>query len=364
MRQGFRTITQVSLAVLLALTLGLVTAVPSIAQESPEQSAGIDPEKAKYDLDAPEDFVSTKITGGTIEAITDDEGDLNEGWGNDYKVEVDTLLILPDYLKDKFENDRDKLELEIKFYGVDEPVSFTIEAFETIPTANPAAYDLLDPADVEITINWHTFHEVLSIVDDDGYSLQEGARRDYVVSETTLTIFKSYLGEKLTTEGDKLVLTIRFDGGAIDFEIKAVGRAPSIDPERADYDLDNPANVTTTITWGDAIEVVSITENNNVLTPEDHYTVGQTINDEKATLTILRDYLSKKLKDYDDIDQSVELSIKFGFNSTIYGDLEHYATFNITAIGTYPTISPVVAHMICAVMLPSILPLRGVMPRA
>jgi hypothetical protein len=168
MKRRVRAITQVSLTVLLALSLGFVTAGPSMAQESPEQSASIDPEKAKYDLDAPEDFVSTKITGGTIEAITDDKGRLNEGWENQYKVEVDTLLILPDYLKDKFENNGDKLELAIKFYGVDEPASFTIEAFETIPTANPAAYDLLDPADVEITINWHTFHEVLSIVDDDG----------------------------------------------------------------------------------------------------------------------------------------------------------------------------------------------------
>ena len=339
MKQGFRTITQVSLAVLLALALGLVTAVPSIAQESPEQLTGIDPENAKYDLDAPEDFVSTKITGGTIEAITDDKGRLNEGWENQYKVEVDTLLILPDYLKDRFENDRDKLELAIKFYGVDGPARFTIEAFETIPTANPAAYDLLDPADVEITINWHTFREVLSIVDDDGNVLEErGPGRHYSVSDDTLTIFKSYLGDKLTVAGNNLTLTIKFDGGAIDFEIKAVGQAPSIDPERADYDLDNPANATTTITWGDAIEVVSIKGNNNALTPDD-YTVGQTINDEKATLTILNDYLSEEL----DIGQSVELSIEFGFNSTIYGDLEHYATFNITAIGTYPTISPVVA---------------------
>jgi hypothetical protein len=339
MKRRVRAITQVSLTVLLALSLGFVTAGPSMAQESPEQSASIDPEKAKYDLDAPEDFVSTKITGGTIEAITDDKGRLNEGWENQYKVEVDTLLILPDYLKDKFENNGDKLELAIKFYGVDEPASFTIEAFETIPTANPAAYDLLDPADVEITINWHTFHEVLSIVDDDGNVLEErGPGRHYSVSDDTLTILKSYLGDKLTVVGNNLTLTIKFDGGAIDFKIKAVGEAPSIDPERADYDLDNPANATTTITWGDAIEVVSIKGNNNALTPDD-YIVGQTINDEKAMLTILNDYLSEEL----DIGQSVELSIEFGFNSTIYGDLEHYATFNITAIGTYPTISPVVA---------------------
>jgi hypothetical protein len=341
MKQGFRTITQVSLAVLLALTLGLVTAVPSIAQESPEQSTGIDPEVAKYDLDAPEDFVSTETTGGTIKRITDDKGDLNKGWDKHYIVLVNTLLILPDYLKN-LKDDGDKLELAIEFEG-GAFASFTIEAFETIPTANPAAYDLLDPAHVEITINWHTFHEVLSIVDDDGNLLERGPGRHYSVLDDTLTIFKSYLGDKLTTEGDKLVLTIEFDGGAIDFTIKAVGRAPSIDPERADYDLDNPANATTTITWGTAKNVTSIKDDDHyTLIKETDYTLGDTIKGE-ATLTILNDYLSEKLKDYDYIDQSVELSIEFGFNSTIYGDLEHYATFSITAIGTYPTISPVVA---------------------
>ncbi|MGB5925280.1 MAG: X2-like carbohydrate binding domain-containing protein [Dehalococcoidia bacterium] len=438
MKQRFRAITQVSLAVLLALTLGLVTAVPSIAQGSAQESASISPptevydlgdpadvnttvtwhdaervvsvvddgyqlqggdysvtaidadratltilnsylagnltaagdslaltiefdsgdpavftivavrypavspEEADYDLDNPPDFIKTSITWGRaskIERIADDERDLTPGVNNDYIVLLNTLFILTDYLEANLKEDEDKLELAIEF-NVGDPARFTIVAFETIPTPNPAAYDLFAPADVEITIKWHTVTEVVSIVDDDGYSLERGPRRDYSVSETTLTIFNSYLEGKLITEGDTLVLTIEFNVGAITFTIKAVDRAPSIAPERADYDLDNPANATTTVTWGDAIEVVSITENNNFLTPEDHYTVGQIINDEKATLTILNDYLSDELTD---VDQSVELSIRFGFNSTIHPDLQHYATFNITAIGTHPTISPVVA---------------------
>ena len=49
----------VSLAVLLALSLSFVTAGPSMAQESPEQSASIYPQGATYDLDAPADFISS-----------------------------------------------------------------------------------------------------------------------------------------------------------------------------------------------------------------------------------------------------------------------------------------------------------------
>jgi hypothetical protein len=435
MRQRFRATTQVSLAVLLALTLGLVTAMPSIAQGSALGSASISPatkvydlgnpgdvktivtwheakeitaveddghelgendysvidvdddratlsisadyledklvdigdnsvltidfdsgdpavftiaavrypavspEAAVYDLDNPPDFVRTSITwgrAGNVTGITEGEDDLPLGPGNDYMVLLNTLLILTDYLEANLKEDGDKLELEIEFDRGD-PASFTIEAFETIPTANPAAYDLFASADVKITIKWHTVTEVVSIVDDDGYSLERG---DYSVLDDTLTIFDSYLEGKLTEEGDTLVLTIKFDIGAIAFTIKAVDRAPSIAPERADYDLDNPTNATTTITWGTATNVTSIVDDDGyTLMKDTDYTLDDTIGG-KTTLTIFNDYLSDELTD---VDQSVELSVRFGFNSTIHPGLWHDATFNITAIGTHPSISPGVA---------------------
>jgi len=373
MKRTIRTITQVSLAVLLALTLGLVTAMPSTAQGSALGSASIlpptevydlgnpgdvkttvtwheaneitaveddghelgendysvidvdddratltisadyledklvdigdnlvltidfdsgdpavftivavrypavSPEKAVYDLDNPPDFVKTSITWGRasdITGITEGEDHSPLGLGNDYIVLLNTLLILTDYLEANLKEDGDKLELEIEFDEGD-PASFTIEAFETIPTANPAAYDLFASADVIITIKWHTVTEVVSIVDDDGYSLESG---DYSVLDDTLTIFDSYLDGKLTEEGDTLVLTIKFDVGAIAFTIKAVDRAPSIAPERADYDLDNPANATTTITWGTATNVTSIVDDDDyTLMKDTDYTLDDTI---------------------------------------------------------------------------------------
>jgi len=442
MKQRFSAITQVSLVVLLALTLGLVTAVPSIAQGLAQESASISPptqvydlgdpadvkttvtwhdageitavkydghqlgendhsviavddnrailtinasylagklghigdnltlaiefysgdpavftivavrypavspEKAEYDLDNPPDFIQTSITWGrasNISGITEGEDDLPPGLGNDYIVLLNTLLILTDYLEANLTEEGKELELAIKF-DVGEPASFTIVAVKTDPglfPSNPYAYDLFAAAAVEIGITWRRATEVVSIVDGDGYSLQRGPRGDYAVSNTTLTILSSYLERKLTGEGVILALTIQFDvGRPITFITEAVDRAPSIAPERADYDLDDPAAVSTTIKWEDAIEVVSITENGNPLVMGDDYKVEDITEWETATLTILNDYLSDELTD---VDQSVELSIRFGFNSTIHPGLQHYATFNITAIGTHPSISPGVA---------------------
>jgi hypothetical protein len=442
MKQRFRAITQVSLAVLLALTLGLVMAVPSIAQGLAQESASISPptevydlgdpadvkttvtwhdageitavkddghelgendhsviavddnratltinasylagklghigdnltlaiefysgdpavftivavrypavsrEEADYDLDNPSDFIETSITWGrasSITGISEGEDDLRQGLGNDYIVLLNTLLILTDYLEANLTEEGKELELEIKF-DVGEPASFTIVAVKTDPglfPSNPYAYDLFAAADVEIGITWRRATEVVSIVDDDGYSLQRGAGGDYAVSNTTLTILSSYLERKLKEKGATLALTIQFDvGDPITFITEAVDRAPSIAPERADYDLDDPAAVSTTITWEDAIEVVSIIENGNSLVMGDDYKVEDITEGKTATLTILNDYLSDELMD---VDQSVELSIRFGFNSTIHPGLQHYATFNITAIGTHPSISPGVA---------------------
>ena len=344
MKQRFRAITQVSLAGLLALTLGLVAAVPSIAQESAQESASVSPSTEVYDLDNSPDFIKTSIIwgpAGMITGITAGADQMRLVKDDDYIVLVNTLLILTDYLEDKLNEDEDKLQLAIEF-DVGESASFTIEAVETYPRLpeNPYAYDLFSRADVEIIITWNWATAVVSIMDDDEYSLQEGPRGDYTVSENTLTILSRYLEGKLTEEGSTLALTIGFDrGDPITKLFEAVNMAPSIAPERADYDLDDPAAVNTIITWDDAANVTSIVDDEGELEEESDYSVTA-IDADRATLTILNDYLSEKLKD---IDQSVELSIRFGFNSTIHPGLQHDATFNITAIGTHPTISPGVA---------------------
>ena len=114
MKGKFGAVTQVFLALLLSFSLGLMTALPSMAQESPQESASISPEGAEYHLDDPEDFISTKITWGiasNITKVTDDDRTLEKGLYNDYKVLDNTLLILNNYLKETLDNiqKRDKI---------------------------------------------------------------------------------------------------------------------------------------------------------------------------------------------------------------------------------------------------------------
>ena len=337
MKQTVRTIAQVSLAVLLALSLGFVTAGLSMAQESPEESASIYPEGAKYHLDAPEDFVSTKITWGIaseIEAITDDEGDLIVGSDNDYIVLVNTLLILNRYLNEKLTEERKSVALNITFDD-DTDATFTITAVRTHPTIDPehAYYHLVRRVDVETTITWRDAEKIEFIEDGEG----QLGENDYSVTPiddktAALTILSDpYLAGKLTAKGQSVVLTIQFDfGDDATFNITAINNPPpSISPKEAKYDLDNPAPVSTTITWGAAAKPVdAIAENDNLLTVDVDYMV-EDIDDDRATLTINDSYLKDRLTD---IDDNVVLTIQF--------DVGDPAGFTITASGTHPTIDP------------------------
>jgi hypothetical protein len=191
-------------------------------------------------------------------------------------------------------------------------------------------YDLDDPAEVMTTIDWGIAEDILEVTDDDG-DLDEGINNDYIVLVKHLIILDDYLASELTDIGDSVELIIEFDVGAASLTITAVGTQPSISPKTADYDLDDPADAETTVTWGIASDIHAITENGNSLTEGVDYTVGATVGGE-ATLTILDDYLDSELTD---IDDEVELTIEFDFGED--------ATFTITAIGTKPSIDPTTA---------------------
>jgi len=336
MEGKFRAITQVSCALLLALSLSLVTAVAVMAVELPS----ISPTTAEYDLDDPAD-IQTTITWGIasdIVAITDDKGDLAEGLGKDYIVLVKDLIILNTYLEDKLTDIEESVELVIKF-DVGAAV-FNITAIGTPLGISPttAQYDLDSPADVKTTITWGTATSVASIVDDYGHTL---TGTQYTVTpidpgvSANLTILNSpYLAGKLTDIGDDVVLTINFDVGAAVFNITAIGTPLSISPTTAQYDLKSPADVKTTITWGIATEVVSIVDDYGHTLTGTQYTVTPIDPGVSANLTVRSGaYLAGKLKD---IGDEVVLTINF--------DIGDPTAFNITAIGTQPSISPTTAQ--------------------
>jgi len=337
MERKFRAITQVSCALLLALSLSLVTAVSVMAVELPS----ISPTTAEYDLEDPAD-IQTTITWGIasdIVAITDEEGDLTEGLGKDYIVLVKDLIILNTYLEDKLTDIGKSVELIIKFdVGA---AAFNITAIGNPPSISPttAPYDLESPADVKTTITWGIANSIASIMDNDGHTL---TGTQYTVTpiapgvSANLTVRSgAYLAGKLTDIGKSVVLTIKFDVGDLAvFNITTIGTAPSISPTTAPYDLESPADVKTTITWGIANSIASIMDNDGHTLTGTQYTVTPIAPGVSANLTVRSGaYLAGKLTD---IGKSVVLTIKFDVGDT--------AAFNITTIGTAPSISPTTAQ--------------------
>jgi hypothetical protein len=329
----FRAITQVFCVLVLALSLSLATAVPVMAVEFPS----ISPTTVQYDLDEPAEVMAT-ITWGiasNIVAITDDEGNLTPGLGNDYIVLVKHLIILNTYLKDKLTDIGDSVELIIKFdVGA---ASFTITAIGTPPAISPttAQYDLDDPADVKTTITWGTATSVDSIVDDDGHTLTGTEYtvpdRDHEMSANLTIRSGAYLAGKLTDIGDKVMLTINFNrGDPATLTITAIGTQPSVSPTTGQYNIDSPADVKTTITWGTAASVASIVDDDGHTLTGTEYTVTPITPGVSASLTIRSGaYLAGKLTD---IGDKVVLTINF--------NLGNNATFEITATGINGAVSP------------------------
>lgn len=296
-------------------------------------------ETREYSLDAPANVVNTITYGAatTVVSVKDDEGrTLTRPAQYTFTSVGDgkaTLTISHlNYLRNVLENIGDSVQLTIKCDRGD-PVTFQIVAVGTQPAVSPitADYDLESPGSVQTTITWGAASGVDSITDN-GSLLVSGD--DYTVGATvdgkaTLTILDGYLANRVPDIGDSVVLTIAFDVGVdATFTIAAAGFQPAISPTSAEYGLDNPQDVTTTITWGAAVGVDSITDNGSVLVVGDDYTVGATV-DGTAMLTIPDDYLADRLTD---IDQTVVLTIAFDVGSDV--------TFTITAGGVHPTISP------------------------
>jgi hypothetical protein len=329
----FRVITQVVCVLVLVLSLSTATAVSVMAADFPS----ISPTTAQYDLDDPAEVMTTVTWGiaSNIVAVTDDEGNLTPGLYGDYIVLVKHLIILDTYLKGKLTDIGDSVELIIKFdVGA---VTLTITAIGTQPSISPttAQYDLDDPADVKTTVTWGIATSVASIADDEGHTL---AGSQYTVTPITpgvsadVTIRSgAYLAGKLTDIGDDVVLTIRFNvGNLTTFAVTAIGTQPSISPTTGQYNIDSPADVKTTITWGTASSVGSIVDDDGHTLTGTEYTVTPITAGVSSSLTVRNSpYLAGKLTD---IGDKVVLTIKFNLGDN--------ATFEITATGVNAAVSP------------------------
>jgi hypothetical protein len=307
----------------------------------------ISPTTAQYNIDSPAD-VGTTITWGTASSVASIvDGDGHTLTGTQYTVTSITAGVSASltirstqYLAGKLIDIGDKVVLTIKF-NLGDNATFGIMATGVNAVISPQTreYDLDNPADAKTVITWNTATSVTSIVDNYGHTL---TGTEYTLTSVTpgvsanLTILNSpYLAGKLTDIGDNVVLTIKFDLGAdVTFTITAVGIQPRISPQTKEYDLDNPSNAVTTITWGTASTIVSIVDNDHyTLINAADYTVTAINASSSATLTILAEpYLEGK---HMDIGDSLVLTIDFNIGVD--------ATFTIACMGIQPSISPVTA---------------------
>ncbi len=288
----------------------------------------IDPSTAQYDLDEPTDVETTTTWGiaGDVERILDQD-DYQLGVNEYTLTEIDrmsaTLVITNDYLEGKLTDIGAEVELTIEF-DRGQPLTFEITASGTQPSISPLTeeFDVGEPADVETSIVWGAAIAVIS-VEDDGEQLVEGTH--YEVDDNTLIMYASYLEGRLADIGDGVELKIELDrGDPVEFAITAIGTHPSVSPQTAEYDLDQPGNVETTIMWGAANKVQLIIDDQDKELQEgiDYHVDG-------STLVVHGAYLADRLKD---ITMSVALTIQF--------DVGDDVLFTIEAGGTEPRISP------------------------
>jgi hypothetical protein len=122
----------------------------------------------------------------------------------------------------------------------------------------------------------------------------------------------------ITMEGNKVVVA--------SFEVIGV-TCPTISPTTRQYNLDSPADVGTTITWGSASSVVSIVDGDSHTLTGTEYAVTPITPGVSASLTIRSSYLSEKLTGSGD---SIVLTVGF--------DVGADATFTITAVSEVPPV--------------------------
>ncbi|MDD3877691.1 MAG: X2-like carbohydrate binding domain-containing protein [Bacteroidales bacterium] len=286
-------------------------------------------------------FTTTTIINAQINPVTADYGLLNPGnvttnilWNDasaissivdnnmynlmptDYFVNGNVLYITQSYLSNVLLANGQSITLTINF-DIGTPSTFIITAVQTsinhaqlIP--NTAFYDLTIPTDIETEVVFNDASSLTTLVDNQStpYVLTGS---DYSFSVHTLTISQTYLATVLTSLGDSILITVGFNvGNSATLLIKAIETiSPELNPDAADFIVNIPQDVKTTIDWNDALYVTSIVDNQ--LVPYSLTTLDYNINVD--TLTLFASYLSTVIP-----NDSDEVVLTINFNN---GCLKH-----------------------------------------
>ncbi|MFW5790566.1 MAG: hypothetical protein ACOCWE_04900, partial [Bacillota bacterium] len=159
-------------------------------------------------------------------------------------------------------------------------------------------FNLNNPEDVNTTIEWNDASEVeglYRVLDDEEFKVENLINDKQIIfneSNSTLIINKDYILNY--ADEDKLEIFIRFDHGSdallvIDIVEEEIKENAEINPTEFDFNLDDPQDIETVITWNQASEITSIEsklqENSYDIQQNDYYN----LNEETSTLTISTD---------------------------------------------------------------------------
>ncbi len=283
-------------------------------------SAQINPTTADFGLTNPAD-VLTIITWNDASSIT---GIVDDNMYNltpaDYNFAGNNLWINQAYLSTILLSPGQFVTLTINFdYGA--PATFVITATQTavnhaIINPTSAVFDITYQNNVKTMITWNDATSITGIVYDNIYNLTPS---DFDVAYDTLTIYGTYLTPILNNAGDTLTLTVNFDtGDPATFHVVATETmSADLTPNVADFAVNIPEDVTTTITWNDALYINSITDDQII--PYTLTTSDYVINAD--TLIIYESYLSSVIPNDNDV---VVLTVNFNKGLP--------QTFTITAV--------------------------------
>ncbi|MGM0415232.1 MAG: S8 family peptidase [Bacillota bacterium] len=156
-------------------------------------------------------------------------------------------------------------------------------------------FNLNNPENINTTIEWNdasSVEGVYRILEDDEFevtNLVDNNLVEFNETNSTLTINKDYILNY--QDKDKLEIFIKFDQGTdallvVDIVEKEVKENAEINPSEFDFNLNEPQNIETIITWNQASEVTSIEskvqENSYDIQENDYFE----LNEETSTLTI------------------------------------------------------------------------------
>ncbi len=173
---------------------------------------------------------------------------------------------------------------------------------------NAFIFNIDQPLDFAGTITWNDASSLTLVRNLNVPPDTLVAATDYILDVDTLRIFTSYFNTQFTSTGQQHLIQLQFDAGnhavvTITWDDDSI-YAATLNPDTAYFDLSVPGDVTTTITWNDANNVVQIIDDQG--TP---YTLLAADYDVTANiLTIRESYLSGVLTAP---GQTINLNIEF-----------------------------------------------------